>query len=68
MNKNLNTCAEIVLDHGQFKIIKNGDHVKCSISGKKIALKDLKYWNVELQEIYFGPDIAFKRYKEINDL
>ena len=68
MKKNLNTCAEILLDHGHFKIVKNGDYVKCSISNKKIALEDLKYWNVELQEIYSNPDIAMKRYKEINDL
>lgn len=68
MKENLKICAKVSLDHGQFKIIENGDHVKCSISGKKIALDSLKYWNVDLQEVYFGPDIALKRYKEINDL
>ena len=37
-----------------FKIIENGDHVICSISGKIIPLDKLNYWNVDLQEAYFS--------------
>ena len=37
---------------GSFEIIKEGDYVLCAIS-KKILLKDLKYWNVALQEPCF---------------
>ena len=37
-----------------FEIIENGDHVICGISGKKISLDNLQYWNVELQEPYFS--------------
>ena len=37
-----------------FKIIEDGDHVLCAISGKKISLENLTYWNVELQEAYFS--------------
>ena len=37
-----------------FQIIEEGDHVICSISGKKISLENLTYWNVELQEPYFS--------------
>ena len=37
-----------------FKIIENGDHVICSISGKIIPLDKLNYWNVERQEPYFS--------------
>ena len=37
-----------------FEIIENGDHVICCISGKKISLDSLQYWNVELQEPYFS--------------
>lgn len=40
---------------GGFEIIEEGDYVICSVSGKKILLKDLKYWNVDLQEAYFSP-------------
>ncbi len=41
--------------HGGFEILEEGDYVICSVSGKKILLKDLKYWNVDLQEAYFSP-------------
>ena len=37
-----------------FEIIENGDHVICAVSGKKIQLEKLNYWNVELQEAYFS--------------
>ena len=37
-----------------FKIIENGDHVLCAVSGKKISLDNLNYWNVETQEASFS--------------
>ena len=37
-----------------FQVIEDGDHVVCAISGKKIDIKNLTYWNVELQEPYFS--------------
>ena len=46
--------AKIKYLPNNFKIIWNGDHVTCAISGKKIPLEKLTYWNVELQEAYFS--------------
>tara|TARA_B100000900_G_C20574656_1_gene714830 strand:- start:248 stop:439 length:192 start_codon:yes stop_codon:yes gene_type:complete len=37
-----------------FKVIEQGDYVYCAISGKKISLENLNYWNVEEQEAYFS--------------
>jgi hypothetical protein len=37
-----------------FKIIEEGDHVICAISGKIIELENLNYWNIDLQEPYFS--------------
>ena len=37
-----------------FQIIEDGDHVICAISGKKISIEKLTYWNVETQEPYFS--------------
>ena len=37
-----------------FQVIHDGDHVICAVSGKKISLQNLSYWNVELQEPYFS--------------
>ncbi len=68
MNKNLNQLAEIILEHGQFKFKKLGDYVECSITKNKIPIENLKYWNVDLQEVYASPAIAMQRYKELNDI
>jgi Uncharacterized protein conserved in bacteria len=38
-----------------FEIVERGDYVECAVSKKKILLKNLNYWNVELQEAYFSP-------------
>ena len=55
--------AKLVFKHNSFDIVEEGDHVLCAISGKKILLEDLNYWNVELQEAYFSPIEANERYK-----
>jgi len=44
-----------------FKIIENGDHVLCAVSGKKISLDNLNYWNVETQEAYFSYEEAHQK-------
>ena len=46
--------AKIKYLSNNFEIIENGDYVICSISGKKIPIENLTYWNVELQEPYFS--------------
>jgi hypothetical protein len=53
--------AKIKYLPNNFEVIKNGDHVVCSISGKKISLEKLTYWNVELQEPYFSYIEASKK-------
>ena len=37
-----------------------------ALSGKEIPLKNLNYWNVDLQEAYFSPIEANERYKTQN--
>mgnify|MGYP001185180886 FL=1 len=48
-----------------FEIIEEGDHVICAVSNQKIAIENLNYWSVELQEAYFSPIEADIRYKHI---
>ncbi len=48
-----------------FEIIENGDHVICAVSGKKINLDKLTYWNVELQEPYYSYEEAFKKREKL---
>ena len=45
--------AKIKYLPNNFQVIQEGDHVICAISGKKIALENLTYWNVEDQEASF---------------
>ena len=49
-----NKLAKLKYLPNNFDIIEEGDHVICSVSGKKIPLEDLTYWNVEEQEAYFS--------------
>ena len=51
--------AKIKYLPNNFQIIENGDFVICAVSGKKINLDDLNYWNVDLQEPYFSYKEAF---------
>jgi hypothetical protein len=48
-----------------FQIIQEGDHVVCAVSGKKIELDKLTYWNVELQEPYFSYKEAYKKKEQL---
>ena len=57
--------AKIKYLPNNFQIIENGDFVICAVSGKKINIEDLTYWNVDLQEPYFSYKEAFiKKNKE----
>ena len=51
MNKKL---AKIKYLPNKFENIEDGDHVICEVSGKKIKLEYLNYWNVDLQEAYYS--------------
>ena len=58
--------AKLKFNPNNFEIVEDGEYVLCSVSGKKITLNQLTYWNVELQEAYFSPKEAHQRYEELN--
>tara|TARA_B100001564_G_scaffold330847_1_gene316391 strand:- start:129 stop:317 length:189 start_codon:yes stop_codon:yes gene_type:complete len=61
----LKKLAKIKYLPNNFKVIQEGDHVLCAISGKKIPLENLTYWNVDLQEPYFSfIEASIKRDKQ----
>ena len=37
-----------------------GDFVRCAVTGEPIALPDLRYWSVELQEAYASAEICLR--------
>ena len=49
-----NKLAKLKYLPNNFIIIEAGDYVICAVSGKKILLENLNYWNVENQEPYFS--------------
>lgn len=61
-----NLLAKVKFGPNNFEITKQGDHVVCAISKKKIPLDKLTYWNVDLQEAYFSAKEAQIRHEQIN--
>jgi len=37
---------------GTFRMLSDGDHVRCAVTGVEIPLEELRYWSVERQEPY----------------
>ena len=56
--------AKIKYLPNNFQIIELGDYVECAVTGKKINLENLTYWNVELQEAYYSYIEASKKREE----
>jgi hypothetical protein len=51
---------------GEFAVVKPGRHVICAVSGAKVPLEALRYWNPVTQEAYAGPEQAMIRWRELN--
>ena len=51
--------AKIKYLPNNYESISDGDYVICAVSGKKISLENLTYWNVEDQEPYYSYVEAF---------
>ena len=41
-----------------FRVLTPGDHVTCAVSGARIALEDLRYWDVRSQRPFATAAIA----------
>ena len=52
---------------GEFQVLSPGDFVRCAVTGEPIALPDLRYWSVELQEAYATAEISFQRHRETRE-
>ena len=49
-----NKLAKLKYLPNNFEILEDGDYVICAISGKKILIENLTYWNVDEQEPYYS--------------
>ena len=55
------TEANLEYLDGDFKVLTPGQFVRCAVTGEPIAVEDLRYWNVDLQEAYSGPAAKLAR-------
>lgn len=58
--------AKLRFSDSEFEVLKPGRFVTCAVSKRKIALEDLRYWNVDTQEAYFDAETALIRWKQLN--
>jgi hypothetical protein len=45
---------------GTFRLLSDGDHVVCAITGVPIPLHELRYWSVERQEPYVDAQASLR--------
>ncbi len=57
--------ADVEYSDNEFTILRQGNFVRCAVSGERIPLDELRYWSVDLQEAYRGPAEALQRQKDI---
>lgn len=45
---------------GTFRLLSDGDHVICAVTGARIPLHELRYWSVARQEAYADAAASFE--------
>ncbi|HEX2135944.1 MAG TPA: DUF2093 domain-containing protein [Microvirga sp.] len=63
MNRHERGGGEAVVEYldSNLRLIKPGAFVRCAVTGQPIPLDQLKYWSVERQEAYSGPEAVLQR-------
>lgn len=54
--------AVVHYENFEFRVVRHGSFVRCAITGRQIALRDLLYWNVDRQEAYADAAVAGAAY------
>ena len=57
--------ARVRFMDGEFQVVSPGDFVLCAVTGRPIAIADLRYWSVELQEAYATAEASLQRVREV---
>lgn len=53
--------AKLHYEGGDYQIISAGSYVTCAVTGERIPLDELKYWNFKRQEAYASCQISYER-------
>lgn len=51
--------AKIRYLDADFQVVREGDFVRCAVTGSVIPLTDLRYWDVARQQPYGSAETAF---------
>ena len=68
LDRNLPGQADLAIlnyGDGEFAVLKPGRYVLCAVSGARIPLDALRYWNPIAQEAYAGPEQALERWRQL---
>ena len=49
---------------GDFQIVKEGEFVRCGVSGAAIRIDELRYWNVDKQVAYKSAQESLSDHKK----
>lgn len=58
------TEAQLEYLDGDFRVIRPGAFVRCSVTGAAISVEELRYWSVDRQEPYANPEAKLRRLRE----
>jgi hypothetical protein len=45
-----------------YQVLREGEFVRCAVTGEPIPLDELRYWNVARQEAYRSAAVAFEEF------
>jgi hypothetical protein len=51
---------------GSFRVLSQGDHVLCAVTGVAIPLEELRYWSVDRQEAYVDAEATLEAERRAN--
>lgn len=58
------TEARIRYSDADYHVMSPGEFVRCAVTGKPIAIADLRYWSVARQEAYVDARASLTRHLE----
>lgn len=69
IDRNIGQAGEAKLRYldGEFQVLTPGSFVRCAVTSQPIAIENLRYWSVELQEPYANAQISLQRFLEIRE-
>jgi hypothetical protein len=67
-DRDLSSQADLAILHygdGEFAVLKPGRYVLCAVTGARIPLDALRYWNPVTQEAFSAPQHALARWRDL---